>query len=1089
MEDKCGVKLTRMTGEAACRAGDGLGCTTAAVLSLSSVGLSKAISQQALASNNDHAYRLAKQGCDFGNETSCLLQAQMMLQSSSQQEQARGFRLMDRSCKAGMGSICHTLGTIFEEYATAPREKQDAFDYYRRSCAADYAEGCFRLGKMWETGFGTSTNLSKSKEKLHAACDLNHAKACASVDREPPKDDEELLAEWAAITNQSFIDMALAGCKNGFKHGCTFAGRLIERGEIRGRYVGDEHAVALFRAGCAQGSPESCYHLAQKTFRGEGLEANTVTASKLAHKGCKAGSNDACDLYRDLKYRLFEPKEASKYADHCEDDKKQERGYACYLSAKAYGYGVNFDADEERALELHEKGCALDYADSCEAAGDLLVESDEKRALGMYRKGCDGGADKACHVLGSRYAKGDGVEKDVTRAVDYLEKACTRGLGDACGELGDFYADGEGADKDEARAEQMFRNGCANGHIRSCTRLAQFYLRANSEESFRQAIQLYEFACTNEEPEACDDLGSIHASLDDEESHIEAADYFEKACLMDFGRGCSNFASRYYFGVGVEKDREKAVELYRRSCTQGFETGCYRLASIYEAGEDVDRDAKKALELYEAACKDEHVDSCRSVARMKLNGTQTAYQPEVAKKYLTKACNLGSDAACIDVANLVTRGVHVEQSLEDAVGFLSTGCEADGATSCSKLADRLRLGMGAPADPKQASTKAKRSLDIVRNNCEDGVYGHCDWAAHLIAHGDGDRTDFSAAREYLRKKCDEDIASACIEIGEQKSTGELFPRDRQKGVDKLVALCKDSDLETACYEAAYFMRFGHSDELDLTRSVDLYQSLCDDDNPVACRAVGTAYLHGLGVDRDYTRAVNTLADTCTADESTGCLSYLAALMMRGDSAKAKPLAQRSKSACERNNATGCIQQGELLSHGVAVGRDLTKAIEMFERACEMGEFNSCARAEALRDHQTRLEKADAEALIEQCEQKDDATACVVLGLANEYGIGAKASFDAAATRYEQACEADEKLGCQLRVAMDLHSKKPLTGDAVYDLSKKACALGSGEYCYGRGVGLSNHDWDAGVEMVGRACGEGVERACLWMTANGESVGE
>ncbi len=1100
MEDPCGSKLSRMTGEAACEAGNGLGCAVASMLALESVGVSEALNQPGLASTGSSAYTFARRGCQLQNETSCMLQVQMLLQSDSQRENAQGFNLMDRQCTMReMGAICNMLGSIFEEHATNAREKREGLDYYKRGCQADDADACFGLAGLHEKGWGTSTNLSRAKELYHQACDLSHFEACEQVDRDPPKDEEELLAQWARITTESYVEMSLDGCKNGFRHGCTFAGRLIARGEVRSRYVGDQQALELFRAGCDQGAPESCYHLAQMVHHGQGVEANTKTAAQLALKGCKGGMDDSCTLHRDYEYRLLDEKAAEAHATACGDETAQRRGRQCYLAGQAFAYDVNFTADIERARELHLEGCALDYADSCQAAAKLFdpgqSEGDDlQRAQKLYEKACSLDAAEACHLLGMHHREGTqagegGIDEDIELATRYLERGCEGRWGESCGQLGSIYEEGEAVEEDEALAEKMYRLGCASGHLPSCTNLAQFYLATDTEESVSQSVQLFYYACANDEPEACGDLGLLLSNVEDEEMQAEAAEHLEKACMLDSGYGCHNFASIHYHGTGVDEDVDKAASLYQRACDEGFAPSCFEMGLLYRDGDGVEADAATAVEHFQDSCDEDFAPACQVLASMKLEGNGTDYAPEEALALLEQACELGGDDACVSASRVVTYGVHVPQSLERAVEFLETGCEAEGPASCDDLADRVRLGIGAKADPARADTHAEQSLELNRQRCESDDPGQCAYVAHQIAHGRGPDTDFSAARDFLRQQCeDEENDAACREIAKQKSNGEIFPRNRDAGVQELLELCKEYDYEyhQACYEAAYYMRHAESDELQLTRSVDLYQRLCDDEHSLACHHVGTAYLHGLGVDADTTRAVNILAETCTDTESFGCLSYMEALLRRGDVEKFQPLYERSQRACANNDAAACLRQGEMLAYGVGVGQDMEAAGQAFEQACNIEDGSACARSDAFDSHADTLAQPNSSALKQRCEQ-GEANACVGLGLILEYGVGTRDPNERAARLYEKACEENSKLGCQLRVAMDDQHKMPLVGDDTYRYVSRACELGSGRYCFSTGRYFANQDWKKGVEMVSRACEEGMDQACLWLTANGEPV--
>ena len=55
----------------------------------------------------------------------------------------------------------------------------------------------------------------------------------------------------------------------------------------------------------------------------------------------------------------------------------------------------------------------------------------------------------------------------------------------------------------------------------------------------------------------------------------------------------------YYYGEGVEKDREKAVEWWTKAAKQGHAESQYHLGVCYENGNGVKRDPEEAKKWYE----------------------------------------------------------------------------------------------------------------------------------------------------------------------------------------------------------------------------------------------------------------------------------------------------------------------------------------------------------------------------------------------------------------------------------------------------------------------------------------------------------
>jgi hypothetical protein len=95
--------------------------------------------------------------------------------------------------------------------------------------------------------------------------------------------------------------------------------------------------------------------------------------------------------------------------------------------------------------------------------GELFAEPEKRR--------CEGGDLRACHHLGVRYLKGDGVTKDALRSRPLLARACDGGRDAACLDLGQIYDRGDGVPRDVARARELYRKACEGGEPFACEEL------------------------------------------------------------------------------------------------------------------------------------------------------------------------------------------------------------------------------------------------------------------------------------------------------------------------------------------------------------------------------------------------------------------------------------------------------------------------------------------------------------------------------------------------------------------------------------------------------------------------------------------
>lgn len=581
LHGECNDRVMTLTAEAACAAEDNLGCY-----------LAGAWYEDEDSPLYDHAraVELSEWACEKGDPSACYAHAYVLFQGDIY-EQGRAYNLMRRTCLEGMGMSCHRIGTWYQYEPDSAKEMRLAAGFFKRSCDLGFAVGCREFASVYEEGFGVARNKERAHQLYDKACDMGDRKSCLEVERNPPHNEEDMWSEYLGVTNEQYLSMYKTACENGFKHACTRAGLSIEMGDVRGRYISRNYdrAAEFYRAGCKRGAAVSCWALAILVREGAGtIEANTQDAAVLAKKACDAGLDLGCKLYRDYRYRLWDEKKAAKYAAQCEAGD----GKACYLSGRAFNYGVNFTRDSSRALALLEKGCELDYFPACENAGIYYAKgygtrTDPAKAAKFYKRACDGGTGHACFALTLALLRGEGVEKDEKRGLELAELACKRDEGVACLFAGKRYEHAEGVEQDDEKAREFYKDGCGWRLVRSCTEYAEMWRSGRGgEEDDEVARRLFARSCANDDASACFQLAEMYESgegdedLDEDDDPaeeaepIKAADHYEMACLVGHGQGCAELARLHREGKGVRKDVEKASMLQEKACMEGHEDSC-----------------------------------------------------------------------------------------------------------------------------------------------------------------------------------------------------------------------------------------------------------------------------------------------------------------------------------------------------------------------------------------------------------------------------------------------------------------------------------------------------------------------------------
>lgn len=88
------------------------------------------------------------------------------------------------------------------------------------------------------------------------------------------------------------------------------------------------------------------------------------------------------------------------------------------------------------------------------------------------RQAAAAGDAKAQHLIGLRYAEGEGTPRDLSEAARWLERAASAGLAPAQYRLGAMYERGLGVDKDLARAKSWYSAAAEKGNVKAMHNLA-----------------------------------------------------------------------------------------------------------------------------------------------------------------------------------------------------------------------------------------------------------------------------------------------------------------------------------------------------------------------------------------------------------------------------------------------------------------------------------------------------------------------------------------------------------------------------------------------------------------------------------------
>jgi TPR repeat protein len=1062
LESSCGVKLMDYTGQAACEAGNGFGCGLAASLAGSNEGLSQSLRKGGSSSAaSDRTYDLASRGCSLGNQLSCLIEFSTLAQSGTRSGIQRAIRLGDRKCSEEMPIICQSMGAAFENGARTAADRRKTVEYYRTACDAEFPPGCRKLGKMHAEGFGVTANQTRADKFYGQACELGDKKACDKIGEELPDSsggtDEEMFVESMNVSNKDMFEMAKAGCKNGFPPACTYFGRVVERGEVRGRYVGIDQAVELYKLGCDKGASRSCFRLANHVARTDRSIEGTDSALSYAKQACNQSVDGACDLRRDLQARqitqanLFE-----SYATRCEngssatdakgaassdkqsgdrassdgtssqtsgdessgkppsDDTKSDgldRFGACQIAAIGYANGQVVDKDLKRAVGLYQKGCELGHATACWRAGQMLQTKDDLSASAddinaLYKQGCDGGAMAACDELGRRLAGDLAIGAVMTAGLESSSDASqdAEASSDDDDDKGDGADDSEeGSSQDVERAMSYLNTACNARYGKACATLATILKNQGALQNALNSIAGVE---------------GVKVSAQDDD------------------------------GSQVDPDARRE-SLLQRGCATGYVPACRRLGIFYMDRANSAEDYTQAFKMLHIGCRQDDAEACAHLGINEVEFDDAEFRAE-GQKHLEQACIGGSGLGCRGLGDGYYNGSFVEKDREKSAELYTQACTNGSGAGCAMLARQYEAGEGVDYNPEQARNKYKQACNkghgdgclglakmylygsatdynldkgetYLQEGCNMGHDDSCFQLEQLHTSGTHQDVSLSAAREALQAGCLANSMTACDRVANYYYLGIGTDKDSETGDeyatkvgDKVKTGCETYGSESACVRWAHHLAHGKGTETDAPRARNLLDKKCEEnDGGQSCIEIADLKARGHIYEHNRVAAMENLRSWCDEDNVGACnLEAYYRLFGRDVDLAPEKAMSHYRSECDGDDSTAC----EMLARGYLTGfgarREPRRAVRLLEPMCRPGNESGCiAYTSGLigmgaSDRATeRLKESEA-----GCDNRH-APHCVVAGKLTATGLGTERNLETAAKRFERACKEGMVFAC------------------------------------------------------------------------------
>ena len=231
---------------------------------------------------------------------------------------------------------------------------------------------------------------------------------------------------------------------------------------------------------------------------------------------------------------------------------------------------------------------------------------------------------------------------------------------------------------------------------------------------FSKTVFATEIDCKNKSEEECYSLTvfSLEKELLNnkiERNYSKLIKIYQTYCEANFSKACLDLAHKYYSGLGVKQDLNKAINFYEKSFELGNVAAYIQLGNIYNNENFIDKN--KAKYFYEKAClkdkkfcfmidnfekkftKDEDYKIIKSLEPLCSNGLRGIYCQSIASiydkyddsknasKYYEMSCNETNLSGCLSYGKVLLKKGEIK-TFEEKLDFACVNGEHE---SCLKL--------------------------------------------------------------------------------------------------------------------------------------------------------------------------------------------------------------------------------------------------------------------------------------------------------------------------------------------------------------------------------------------------------------------
>ena len=251
-------------------------------------------------------------------------------------------------------------------------------------------------------------------------------------------------------------------------------------------------------------------------------------------------------------------------------------------------------------------------------------------------------------------------------------------------------------------------------------------------------------------------------------------------------------------------------------------------------------------------------------------------------------------------------------NFEIAENLWTFSCSRDESKGCQRLTDLYLNGSLGTESISKAKEYSGKAIALYQKGCEQGNPEDCSSLGREYIWPFVLKQDRVKGVELLTKGCDGADPTGCLTLG------ELYAEDAPSKAVAFFERSCDLNFGEGCLKAAYEHEYPSVGQANQAEVIKWYQKGCDAENGTACNNLATRYFVGRGVAKDEFKGLELFEKSCTLQERLGC-----------------------------SNLASNYEEGKA---GV-FEKDISKAIDFYQRACELEDFSSCHKVKQLTQEQ------------------------------------------------------------------------------------------------------------------------------------------